>query len=161
VLATELYDNPRLSRDETLARLLERAAGGNITVYEPNDWKAPYASGSAKVDAYVRLPIERHASLQERADLIFHTFRLKQRPPLLASLQAVDQNLHRNVQENGRSEAPHPCPVLTPGGGAATAIAAGKGKGGGNRGQAVQPEPRSSVPGNRRSRLRVPLPAST
>jgi len=56
VLATELYDNPRLSRDETLARLLERAAGGNITVYEPNDWKAPYASGSAKVDAYVICP---------------------------------------------------------------------------------------------------------
>ncbi len=56
VLATELYDNARLSRDETLARLLEHASGGNITVYEPNDWKAPYASGSAKVDAYVICP---------------------------------------------------------------------------------------------------------
>ena len=56
VLATELYGNPRLSRDETLARLLERAHGGQITVYEPNDWKAPYASGSAKVDAYVICP---------------------------------------------------------------------------------------------------------
>jgi 4-hydroxy-3-polyprenylbenzoate decarboxylase len=56
VLATELYDNPRLSRDETIARLLERAEGGNVTVYEPNDWKAPYASGSAKVDAYVICP---------------------------------------------------------------------------------------------------------
>jgi 4-hydroxy-3-polyprenylbenzoate decarboxylase len=56
VLATELYDNPRLSRDETLTRLLERAEGGNVTVYEPNDWKAPYASGSAKVDAYVICP---------------------------------------------------------------------------------------------------------
>jgi 4-hydroxy-3-polyprenylbenzoate decarboxylase len=56
VLATELYDNPRLSRDESLARLLERARGGNVTVYEPNDWKAPYASGSAKVDAYVICP---------------------------------------------------------------------------------------------------------
>jgi flavin prenyltransferase len=56
VLATELYGNPRLSRDETLARLLERAQGGNVTVYEPNDWKAPYASGSAKVDAYVICP---------------------------------------------------------------------------------------------------------
>jgi len=56
VLATELYGNPRLSRDETLARLLERAHGG-VTVYEPNDWKAPsYASGSAKVDAYVICP---------------------------------------------------------------------------------------------------------
>src|SRR5215208_2176706 len=56
VLATELYDNPRLSRDETLTRLLERAHGGNVTVYEPNDWKAPYASGSAKVDAYLICP---------------------------------------------------------------------------------------------------------
>src|ERR671936_568231 len=56
VLATELYANPRLSRDETLTRLLERARGGTVTVYEPNDWKAPYASGSAKVDAYVICP---------------------------------------------------------------------------------------------------------
>src|SRR5579871_2162700 len=55
VLATELYADPRLSRDETLARLLERAHGA-ATVYEPNDWKAPYASGSAKVDAYVICP---------------------------------------------------------------------------------------------------------
>jgi 4-hydroxy-3-polyprenylbenzoate decarboxylase len=54
VLATELYGNARLSRDETLARLLERAPGA--TLYEPNDWKAPYASGSAKVDAYVICP---------------------------------------------------------------------------------------------------------
>ena len=56
VLATELYGNARLSRDETLTRLLERAPGGNVTVYEPNDWKTPYASGSAKVDAYVVCP---------------------------------------------------------------------------------------------------------
>src|SRR5437867_5563423 len=56
VLATELYGNPRLSRDETLARLLERASGGNVTIFEPNDWKSPYASGSAKVDAYVICP---------------------------------------------------------------------------------------------------------
>jgi flavin prenyltransferase len=56
VLATELYGNPRLSRDETLTRVLEQAQGGNVTVYEPNDWKSPYASGSAKVDAYVICP---------------------------------------------------------------------------------------------------------
>ena len=56
VLATELYGNPRLSRDETLTRLLERARGGNVTVYDPQDWKAPYASGSAKVDAYLICP---------------------------------------------------------------------------------------------------------
>jgi 4-hydroxy-3-polyprenylbenzoate decarboxylase len=56
VLATELYGNARLSRDETLARMLEHAHGGHVTVYEPNDWQAPYASGSAKVDAYVVCP---------------------------------------------------------------------------------------------------------
>ncbi|HEY2326496.1 MAG TPA: UbiX family flavin prenyltransferase, partial [Gaiellaceae bacterium] len=42
-------------RDETLARLTE-GTGESITVYDPNDWKAPYASGSAKVDAYVICP---------------------------------------------------------------------------------------------------------
>src|SRR5918996_6250663 len=55
VLATELYGDARLSRDETLARFTE-AAGGNVTVFDPNDWKAPYASGSAKIDAYVICP---------------------------------------------------------------------------------------------------------
>jgi 4-hydroxy-3-polyprenylbenzoate decarboxylase len=54
VLATELYDNAKLSRDETLARLLEHAPGA--TLYDPNDWSSPYASGSAKVDAYVVCP---------------------------------------------------------------------------------------------------------
>ena len=54
VLATELYGNAHLSRDETLARLLEHAPGA--VSYDPNDWKAPYASGSAKVDAYVICP---------------------------------------------------------------------------------------------------------
>src|SRR5213079_1600517 len=47
-------ENPRLSRDETLARLLERAP--HAALYDPNDWKAPYASGSAKVDGYVICP---------------------------------------------------------------------------------------------------------
>src|ERR1700745_487070 len=54
VLATELYGNARLSRDETLARLLEHATPA--TIYDQTDWKAPYASGSAKVDAYVVCP---------------------------------------------------------------------------------------------------------
>ena len=55
VLATELYRNARLSRDETLARLLE-PVGDAAVVYDPNDWKSLYASGSAKVDAYVLCP---------------------------------------------------------------------------------------------------------
>jgi 4-hydroxy-3-polyprenylbenzoate decarboxylase len=55
VLATELYGQARLSRDETLARFTERA-GEAVTIYDPNDWRSPYASGSAKVDAYVVCP---------------------------------------------------------------------------------------------------------
>jgi 4-hydroxy-3-polyprenylbenzoate decarboxylase len=55
VLATELYGDPDLPRDEVLARFLERADGA-ARVYDPEDWGAPYASGSAKVDAYVICP---------------------------------------------------------------------------------------------------------
>jgi 4-hydroxy-3-polyprenylbenzoate decarboxylase len=55
VLATELYGDARLSRDEVLARFIE-GCGDAVTVYDPNDWHAPYASGSAKVDAYVICP---------------------------------------------------------------------------------------------------------
>ena len=55
VLATELYGDARLSRDEVLARLTE-GASARVTVYEPNDWRSPYASGSSKVDAYVVCP---------------------------------------------------------------------------------------------------------
>jgi flavin prenyltransferase len=55
VLATELYGRARLSRDETIARFTEHAHG-EVTVFDPNDWRSPYASGSAKVDAYVICP---------------------------------------------------------------------------------------------------------
>src|SRR6201994_1144874 len=55
VLATELYGDARLSRDETLARFVE-GAGDAVTIHDPKDWSAPYASGSAKVDAYVICP---------------------------------------------------------------------------------------------------------
>jgi 4-hydroxy-3-polyprenylbenzoate decarboxylase len=55
VLATELYGDARLAPDETLQRLLEHA-GGAATLYDGQDWHAPYASGSAKVDAYVICP---------------------------------------------------------------------------------------------------------
>ncbi len=55
VLATELYGDAGLSREETLGRLLD-GVGAAARVYEPDDWKAPYASGSAKVDAYVLCP---------------------------------------------------------------------------------------------------------
>jgi flavin prenyltransferase len=55
VLATELFGDPTLPRDETLARLLEHANGA-ARIYDPDDWSAPYASGSAKVDAYLICP---------------------------------------------------------------------------------------------------------
>jgi 4-hydroxy-3-polyprenylbenzoate decarboxylase len=55
VIATELYGGVRLSRDETIARFTEHARG-EVTVFEPNDWRSPYASGSAKVDSYVICP---------------------------------------------------------------------------------------------------------
>ncbi len=55
VLATELYGDPRLPRDEVLARFTERA-GAAATVYDPHDYSAPYASGSAPVDGYVVCP---------------------------------------------------------------------------------------------------------
>ena len=55
VLATELHGDALLSRDESLARLVE-GTGEAVTIYDPNDWYSPYASGSAKVDGYVVCP---------------------------------------------------------------------------------------------------------
>ena len=55
VLATELYGDPSLQREE----VLERFVGGraeNVSVYGESDFGSPYASGSAKVDAYVVCP---------------------------------------------------------------------------------------------------------
>jgi 4-hydroxy-3-polyprenylbenzoate decarboxylase len=54
VLATELYGDPSLPREEVLERFVggtERAAA-----YEEHDYRSPYASGSAKVDGYVICP---------------------------------------------------------------------------------------------------------
>ena len=55
VLATELYGEPSLPREEVLRRFVE-PAGGAVSVYAPDDYSSPYASGSAKVDAYVICP---------------------------------------------------------------------------------------------------------
>ena len=54
VVATELYGDPDLDRDEVLRRFVGDRAG--VTVHAQDDWRAPYASGSAKVDAYVICP---------------------------------------------------------------------------------------------------------
>jgi 4-hydroxy-3-polyprenylbenzoate decarboxylase len=53
VLATELYHAEALPQDEIAQRLL---GGVDATVYSERDWNSPYASGSAKVDAYVICP---------------------------------------------------------------------------------------------------------
>jgi flavin prenyltransferase len=55
VLATELYADSSLPRDEVLARFTE-GAGHSVTVYDPSDFSSPYASGSARVDGYVICP---------------------------------------------------------------------------------------------------------
>jgi flavin prenyltransferase len=54
VLATELYGDPSLPRDEVLERFV--GARDGVTVYGVGDYSSPYASGSAKVDAYVVCP---------------------------------------------------------------------------------------------------------
>ena len=54
VIATELYGAPTLPRDEVLDRFV--AGRDGVTVYGVNDYSSPYASGSAKVDAYVVCP---------------------------------------------------------------------------------------------------------
>ncbi len=54
VLATELYGDPALAHETVLERLL--AGTRNVRVHDPRDFKAPYASGSARVDGYVVCP---------------------------------------------------------------------------------------------------------
>jgi flavin prenyltransferase len=54
VLATELYGDPDLPREEVMRRFTDGL--DRVTVYEPDDYRAPYASGSAKVDGYVVCP---------------------------------------------------------------------------------------------------------
>jgi 4-hydroxy-3-polyprenylbenzoate decarboxylase len=55
VLATELYGDATLPREDVLARFVGDT-GGQVTVYGTSDYRSPYASGSAKVDAYVICP---------------------------------------------------------------------------------------------------------
>jgi 4-hydroxy-3-polyprenylbenzoate decarboxylase len=55
VLATELYGDASLPRDETLARLTA-SAGDAVQVFDQRDYGSPYASGSARVDGYLVCP---------------------------------------------------------------------------------------------------------
>ncbi len=54
VLATELYGDPDLPREEIRSRLFEGLTGA--TLYETTDFRNPFASGSAKVDGYIVCP---------------------------------------------------------------------------------------------------------
>ncbi|HEY7002993.1 MAG TPA: flavin prenyltransferase UbiX [Gaiellaceae bacterium] len=54
ILATELYRDTTLADEQILERFLEGVDG--VTVHGEQDWRAPYASGSAKVDGYVVCP---------------------------------------------------------------------------------------------------------
>ena len=55
VLATELYGDPSLPREEVLERFVSDSTD-HVTVYGEGDFSSPYASGSALVDAYVVCP---------------------------------------------------------------------------------------------------------
>lgn len=55
VLATELFDDQLLPRAAVLERLLT-PLDGNVRVFEPTDLGASFASGSARIDAYVICP---------------------------------------------------------------------------------------------------------
>jgi len=55
VLAAELFGDLRLPRMETIERLIAPLEG-NVQVFEPDDYCAPFASGSARVDAFVVCP---------------------------------------------------------------------------------------------------------
>jgi len=54
VVATELYGDITLPQEQVRERFLDGMEG--ISVHSEFDWRAPYASGSAKVDAYVICP---------------------------------------------------------------------------------------------------------
>ena len=54
VIATELYGDHSLPREEILARFLDGVDG--VAVYGERDYTSPYASGSAKVDGYIICP---------------------------------------------------------------------------------------------------------
>lgn len=56
VIAWEVYRDRSLPGDEAAARLVREHGGDGATLYAEEDWFSPYASGSAKVDAYVVCP---------------------------------------------------------------------------------------------------------
>ena len=55
VLATELYGDPSLERDDVLQRFVG-PAGSSVTLVGVDDYSSSYASGSARIDGYVVCP---------------------------------------------------------------------------------------------------------
>ncbi len=56
VIAWELYRDRSIAPDDALARFLADFGGPSVTAYAERDWFSPYASGSARCDAYVICP---------------------------------------------------------------------------------------------------------
>ncbi len=56
VLAWELYRDRTLPADVAVARLVAEHGSARVTVYAEDDWFSPYASGSARCDAYIICP---------------------------------------------------------------------------------------------------------
>jgi 4-hydroxy-3-polyprenylbenzoate decarboxylase len=56
VIAWELYRDRELPGADAVARLVAERGGGTTTAYAEDDWFSPYASGSARCDAYIVCP---------------------------------------------------------------------------------------------------------
>ena len=56
VIAWELYRDRSLPAADAIARFVAEFGGAQTTAYDERDWFSPYASGSAKCDAYVVCP---------------------------------------------------------------------------------------------------------
>ncbi|PHX81562.1 MAG: aromatic acid decarboxylase [Thermoleophilia bacterium] len=56
VIAWEVYRDRSIPGPDAIQRLITEYGGDNTTLYGAEDWFSPYASGSAKVDAYVICP---------------------------------------------------------------------------------------------------------
>ncbi len=56
VIAWELYRDRSLPAADALARFLADHGSPAVTAYDERDWFSPYASGSARCDAYVICP---------------------------------------------------------------------------------------------------------
>ncbi|MGI9116048.1 MAG: UbiX family flavin prenyltransferase [Gaiellales bacterium] len=56
VIAWEVYRDRTIPAETAVERFVAEFGGDGATLYGERDWFAPYASGSAKVDAYVICP---------------------------------------------------------------------------------------------------------